>query len=360
MGEIIVQQKIRKRRKNGSLLRSLFIFFQQRYEELRLPDLKSLVNQISVAPVYMAILVTVFAVILFFSFSTASSGMTIQSDNFILPREDNIDHLLHSYMDVENDIPEELTSSAELPQGITQQLQENTYTLAPGDTLSEIAAEYGLTLDTLISYNGIRDVRRLSVGTELRIPNIDGVMYTVRRGDNLSAIAYRHSVRLNDITDANNMETAMIRPGDQLFIPGGRMAPLELRRVLGELFVYPTRSRFTSGFGMRRDPFTGEPQFHNGIDLANATGTAITAAMDGTVQRIGINRTYGRYIILSHAGGFQTWYAHLNRARVSAGQTVVQGQRIADMGNSGYSTGSHLHFSIYRRGEPINPMEFLH
>ncbi|MFP4365329.1 MAG: LysM peptidoglycan-binding domain-containing protein, partial [Spirochaetia bacterium] len=180
MGEIIVQQKIRKRRKNGSLLRSLFIFFQQRYEELRLPDLKSLVNQISVAPVYMAILVTVFAVILFFSFSTASSGMTIQSDNFILPREDNIDHLLHSYMDVENDIPEELTSSAELPQGITQQLQENTYTLAPGDTLSEIAAEYGLTLDTLISYNGIRDVRRLSVGTELRIPNIDGVMYTVR------------------------------------------------------------------------------------------------------------------------------------------------------------------------------------
>ena len=239
-------------------------------------------------------------------------------------------------------------------------LEVSSYTVRPGDTLGAIALRYGLKLDTLISFNQIEDVRRLQIGDRYQIPNRDGLLYTVKRGDSLSSIASQFSSTVNEILDANDLQSRTINDGQVLFVPGARMNDTELRLILGELFVWPTQGRFTSGFGMRPDPFTGVRRFHNGIDLANAVGTPIRAAAAGRVVHIETQvGNYGKFVILSHPGGFQTLYAHMDSFSVRNGQTVTRGQVIGTMGNTGRSTGPHLHFSVIRNGTFVNPLQYL-
>jgi len=244
--------------------------------------------------------------------------------------------------------------------GAPPSLRLAAYTVQEGDTLSGIAQRFGLAMDTLISFNGIQEARALKVGARLTLPNGNGLMYRVRRGDSLEGIARRFAVALNDLLDWNSLESSLIVPGQALFIPGARLSEHELNRVFGRLFILPSRGRLSSRFGMRGDPFTGVSRFHNGIDLAGAVGTPVMAAMSGRVSMVGFNPNYGRYVILSHAEGFQTLYGHLDGFRVRKGARVKQGELIGTMGNSGYSTGSHLHFAIFLRGEPVDPSRYLH
>ena len=239
-------------------------------------------------------------------------------------------------------------------------ISTTSYTVRSGDTISGISQRFELSMDTVISFNNIQDARSMKVGTILTIPNSSGLKYRVKRGDYLGGIANKFGVALNELLDWNNLETSVIVPGQDLFIPNARLSEMERNRVFGRLFIYPTKGRITDRFGMRRDPFTGMRRFHNGVDLAAPVGTPVIASMSGRVAMVGYNPTYGKYLILTHPEGFQTLYGHLSAFRVQKGETVGQGQRIADMGNSGYSTGSHLHFSIFRRGEPIDPFEYLH
>lgn len=259
-------------------------------------------------------------------------------------------------------IPEQnrLIDSGARQAEIIDSIETKSYTVRSGDTISAIAQRFNVSMDTVISFNGIQDARGLTIGTVLTVPNADGLKYKVKRGDFLGSIAKKYRVALNDLLDWNNLETSVIVPGQELFIPGARLSEMELNRVFGRLFIYPTRGRITDRFGMRKDPFTGMRRFHNGIDLAGPVGTPVTAAMTGRVAMLGYNPTFGKYIILTHAEGYQTLYGHLNAFRIAKGQKVKQGQLIADMGNTGYSTGSHLHFSIFRRGEPIDPLRYLH
>lgn len=129
--------------------------------------------------------------------------------------------------------------------------------------------------------------------------------------------------------------------------------------ALGRLFVQPARGSITSGYGYRSDPFSGLRKFHNGIDIANQAGTPIVAAMSGTVDTAGYNGNYGRYLVLRHADGYQTLYAHLNKVLVAAGDRVRQGQRVGEMGNTGYSSAVNLHFSIFHNGAHVDPSEHL-
>ncbi len=239
-------------------------------------------------------------------------------------------------------------------------LRTSRYTIQQGDTLSTVAQRFGLTMDCLISFNGIQDARTLRAGTALLVPNSSGLKYRVRRGDSLAGIAKRFGIALNDLLDWNSLESSVIRPGQDLFVPGARLSEQELNRVFGRLFILPTRGRLSSRFGVRGDPITGVSRFHNGIDLAGAIGTPVLATMSGKVSMLGFNPNFGRYIILSHPEGFQTLYGHLDSFLVRKGQRVKQGETIALMGNSGYSTGSHLHFSIFNRGEPVDPFRYLH
>jgi LysM repeat protein len=233
------------------------------------------------------------------------------------------------------------------------------YQVAAGDSLGTIAERFDVTLDTIISFNELRRERDLQEGLELVVPSHSGVRYTVRRGDNLSRIATRHGISLDAILDVNDVSSSVITPGQILLIPGVGLSENVRNRVLGRLFIVPARGRLTSPYGFRNDPFTGLRKFHNGIDIANGPGTAVVASMSGTVASVGYNGNYGRYVILRHADGFQTLYAHLSRTHVSQADRVRQGQQLGEMGNTGYSTGNHLHFSIFLNGTHVDPQEYL-
>jgi murein DD-endopeptidase MepM/ murein hydrolase activator NlpD len=259
-------------------------------------------------------------------------------------------------------VPEEQRESTKgaLRPGVIQSLKVARYQVKEGDTLSRIAERFSLNLDTVLSYNDIRDVRRLVAGKILELPNTDGLKHRVSRGEFLGAIARRYGIELNGLLDWNDLDSSVIRPGQELFIPGARLKPQELNRILGRLFIYPARGRLSSGFGVRPDPFTGIWRFHNGVDIANDPGTPVLAAMSGKVAMIGYNANFGKYVIVSHSDGFQTLYGHLSEFQSRRGQSVAQGQVIGRMGNTGYSTGPHLHFSIFLRGEPTDPFKYLH
>lgn len=117
--------------------------------------------------------------------------------------------------------------------------------------------------------------------------------------------------------------------------------------------------RNTSGFGYRRDPKTGGRRMHKGNDLAGARGTAIMATGDGVVTFAGRQSGYGRLIKIRHIRGFETYYAHLSQIRVKLGQRVSRGERIGDMGNTGRSTGVHLHYEVRINGTAVNPSKYM-
>jgi len=124
--------------------------------------------------------------------------------------------------------------------------------------------------------------------------------------------------------------------------------------------AWPTVSRkLTSGFGYRSDPFTRKSTFHAGVDITGDVGDPIFAAGDGTVEEAGFNRTRGNYIIIAHRTGLKSQYMHLSKIGVKAGQRVRRGDRIGEMGNTGRSTGPHLHFQVVASEKPVNPLPYL-
>jgi murein DD-endopeptidase MepM/ murein hydrolase activator NlpD len=128
-----------------------------------------------------------------------------------------------------------------------------------------------------------------------------------------------------------------------------------------ESFAWPLAIQgvFTSGFGNRPDPFTGRTTMHQGIDISAAGGTRINAAEAGYVRIAGWSASYGNYIVIDHADGYSTLYAHNSRNRVTVGQRVTRGQHIGDVGSTGHSTGNHLHFEIRLNGVHLDPMGFF-
>ena len=234
------------------------------------------------------------------------------------------------------------------------------YTVKKGDTVSGIASGAGLrNFGTLLSVNNIDNARRISVGQVLRIPSADGLLYTVKKGETLAGIAAAHNVSVTTLLDANDLTNETLSVGQKLFIPGAALSSFELRKALGELFIYPIHGRLTSPFGYRSDPFTGARSFHSGVDLAAPTGTSVKATLDGRIAETGFNRIYGNYVIITHDRGYQSLYGHLSAIYVKRGQYVTQGAVVGAVGNTGYSTGPHLHLSIYKNGSLINPFSVL-
>lgn len=234
------------------------------------------------------------------------------------------------------------------------------YTVKKGETVSGIASRAGLrNFGTLLSVNSIDNARRISAGQVLRIPSTDGLLYTVKKNETLASIAAAFKVNITVLLDANDLTQETLSVGQQLFIPGAALSAFELRKALGELFIYPIHGRLTSPFGYRSDPFTGTKSFHTGIDLAAPTGTAVKATLDGKVAETGVNRIYGNYVIITHDRGYQSLYGHLSAIHAKRGQYVTQGTVVGEVGSTGYSTGPHLHLSIYKNGSLIDPFSVL-
>jgi murein DD-endopeptidase MepM/ murein hydrolase activator NlpD len=257
----------------------------------------------------------------------------------------------------EQGVPAEETG--EIPLDMVETFTWKEYKVKKGDTLSEIAKVQQLDMGTLIASNGITNARRLREGEILRIPNMDGIPYTVKAGDSLSSISTASSVPLRVILDVNDLESDVINAGMNLFLPGARMPQEDIRLALGESFIYPVRGVLSSPYGWRIDPIAKVERFHSAIDLAAPLGTPVKAAMDGRVSRVAVNSVYGNYIILTHQGSYQTLYAHLSVVSVKQGAWVTQNSKIGEVGSTGYSTGPHLHFSVFRNNKVINPLEVL-
>ena len=244
----------------------------------------------------------------------------------------------------------------------TQPVTYQNYSVRSGDTISGITRKFGLrNISTLISVNDISNVRQLGAGQKLKIPSIDGIIYTVKKGDSLESIVKKYNVKLATILDVNELNTDVLSAGQQLFIPGAAMDSKALKEAMGELFIMPLKSKFrwSSSYGKRIDPIAGVSSFHTGTDMACPTGTPIYAAMSGTIATAGVSRVYGNYVIIEHGNGYQTLYAHMSKIIATKGQWVSQGTKIGLVGSTGYSTGPHLHFTVYKNGKMIDPMTIL-
>lgn len=277
-------------------------------------------------------------------------SLDIAMADFALPKRE--------YFDREGN----LGTSASIASLVTKPVNFQNYTVKAGDTISGIAKRFGLSnISTLIAINNISNVRSLRSGQKIRIPSIDGLTHSVKQGESLSGIAKKYNVSLVNLLDVNDLSSEIVQKGDLLFIPGAKMDAMALSEALGELFKDPLGVpwRLTSNYGYRADPFTGVKSFHTGIDMAAPLGTNIKASMAGTIAAASYNQVYGNYVIISHSGGYQTLYAHMATISVKLGQKVNQGTVVGKLGSTGYSTGPHLHFTVYKNGQLIDPFTVL-
>ncbi|MBU2568287.1 MAG: M23 family metallopeptidase [Elusimicrobia bacterium] len=121
----------------------------------------------------------------------------------------------------------------------------------------------------------------------------------------------------------------------------------------------PCDGATTSPYGFRVHPLTGNYEFHTGLDIGNVKGTSVMVTADGIIKHCGWAQGYGKMIIVDHGYGFQTYYAHLSKMLITKGQKVKRGQAIGLMGETGTTTGVHLHYEVWRRGKTTNPARFM-
>jgi len=250
----------------------------------------------------------------------------------------------------------------EAPHELMVTFQWHQYKVQKGDVVGTIARKFGVSESTVIASNGIRNVRLLQEGATLRIPSVDGMPHIAKKGESYSSIAAKYEVPLEAILDINDIKSDLLKEGESIFIPGARMNDMDLSVAMGNsFFTYPVSGKVvTSEYGMRRDPFSQQWVYHKGIDLRGNLGATVMAAMDGVVSVVKEDWLYGKYVILTHSNGFKTLYAHLSTQSVKEGDRVSQGRKIGEVGNTGHSTGPHLHFSIFDQdGKDINPLSLL-
>lgn len=239
-------------------------------------------------------------------------------------------------------------------------LYYSSYRIKKGDMIGVIAEKYGISQDTLISVNKIRATRTIQIGQNIKIPSLDGILYTVKKdGETPETIAEKYEVSADEVANVNKIAVnASLDAGQSVFVPGAELDWITRQEINGDLFRKPIRSyyRITSYFGWRGSPFTGRRQFHGGIDMACSTGTPIYAAMEGVISYRGYSNVYGNYVIVTHHSGYKTLYGHMSRfSKLTVGNRVTTGSVIGYVGSTGQSTGSHCHFTVFKNGRMVDP-----
>jgi murein DD-endopeptidase MepM/ murein hydrolase activator NlpD len=240
-----------------------------------------------------------------------------------------------------------------------------THTLQEGETFSDVATHYGLSVEALVGANpDISSMDTLPAGLELLVPPAPGLVVVLERGQDIKGLLERYNVDPLEFMRANAIQSPLeLRPGKMIFLPGVKpQASLDrLAKVREEenRYIWPLQGRITSYFG-RRNLGMGTASFHSAIDIAAPTGTPITAARSGTVVYAGwSNRGYGNLVKIQHSGGDETWYAHQSEIWVGVGQAINQGETIGLVGSTGLSTGPHLHFELHEGGNAVDPLAYL-
>lgn len=259
-----------------------------------------------------------------------------------------------------------------LPEEIDGQLyaEENNslvsyhiYKVQPGDMISVIAEKYGVSQDTLISVNKIKQSRLIQIGQYLKIPSMLGILYTAKSsGETVDSVAKYYKVDALKCALANGLEASgTLSEGQTIFVPDAQLDWVTRQEINGDLFVSPLKRRYylSSNYGWRASPFTDKRSFHTGIDMATGEGTAVYPALIGKVSATGYNAVYGNYVIVAHHSGYRTLYAHLSSISCKKGQSVGTSSVIGRVGNTGLSTGPHLHFTVYKNGKTVNPLSLM-
>lgn len=243
-----------------------------------------------------------------------------------------------------------------------------------GEVVGKIAQDYNISVNTVLWANNLSARSYIRPGDKLKILPVDGLVYRVVKGDNVSKIAKKYGADVKKIIEFNKLEESGsgIKVGEELIIPGGEMSRIVYQTITnrpsafdkitpplpsinapaGSGYLWPTNIKYISQYyGWR----------HTGLDIAGPTGSPLYASRAGEVvkSQCGYNGGYGCYIIINHGGGVQTLYGHASKLYVSVGDYVEQGQTIALMGSTGRSTGPHIHFEVRINGRRVNPLGYV-
>jgi murein DD-endopeptidase MepM/ murein hydrolase activator NlpD len=234
------------------------------------------------------------------------------------------------------------------------------YKTHSGDTIFSIAEKFNLVSDTIISFNSLANDLSISTGDTLLIPNMNGVVIFPSNTTSTERIARIYNIPESLLLYVNNIRSGNILAREEVFIPFARMSDEEKAYFISRPFIYPLDGgRFTSNYGKRFHPILHRWAFHGGVDIGTPYGSSVYASSDGKVIHVGPGNGYGNLIVIQHKYGYTSWYGHLSKYLVKVGDTVKQRELIAYSGNSGISTGPHLHFEIRRFNLRKNPMQVL-
>lgn len=236
------------------------------------------------------------------------------------------------------------------------------YQVVSGDTLSTIADKFGVSVDSIKWANDIqRDT--LSIGQQLKIPPVTGIVHKVKDGETIYTISKKYKTDAQKIVnfpfnDFADLDTFALNVGQTLIVPDGviEQAPA---------ITAPVPPIFAGGTGQFQWPTNGiitqyPVWYHMALDIANPSAPVVSAADSGVVSSVQyLKYDYGQHIIVSHGDGLSTLYAHLQDIYVKVGDRVARGQVIGRMGSTGRSTGTHLHFEVRKNGVIVNPLPFL-
>ncbi|HPJ36986.1 MAG TPA: M23 family metallopeptidase [Spirochaetota bacterium] len=253
-----------------------------------------------------------------------------------------------------------------------QGLTLHIVTVKRGDNFWKLAKKHGVDIDTLIGVNPFWGNLLASVNQKIVIPSHKGVLHFVTDLDDVQELAALYDASPDDVVLQDlplfyryyYKITGDYRPV-AVFIKNVKpksmymTASLAKQYRLREMFRSPLGGRYSSFFGMRTHPIVNRRGFHNGIDIATAYGTPVGAACGGTVTAAGWMGGYGKAVVIVHREGYKTLYGHLSRIFVRSGQTVTAGRILGRVGSTGFSTGPHLHFTLWKDGKLINPMSVL-
>ena len=233
------------------------------------------------------------------------------------------------------------------------------YTLDGEESLHAVAARFSLPTESLATLNRIPSPAIPTHREYLLVPSLPGLFLAEAPENRLESFLAEErretAAELRPLSILMNGKRVTLR-----FLPEARLSGSEQRHFLGSFFRSPlTEAVITSRFGYRSHPVFGFRTFHRGVDFRSPRGANVFVAAPGEVTEIGRDGVLGVYVTVEHAGGYQTRYAHLSEVTVSLKDALLSGSIIGKVGNTGISTGPHLHFEIIQRDRHIDPLALL-
>jgi murein DD-endopeptidase MepM/ murein hydrolase activator NlpD len=235
-----------------------------------------------------------------------------------------------------------------------------SYKTKETDELMPLSARCNIPYDTIATLNRIQTFpqKGFPAGTVLLLPSVPGIFLPATPSSDLEKL-----IASSRGEDAGVPVTISFNGNREewRFIPGDDFSPNERAFFLHpELFRFPLKNwRLTSAFGMRTSPISGKQLYHKGLDLAAPMGTDVFAARDGIVTETGESAVYGKYVVISHDGGWKSLYGHLSKIDAVLKSNVKTGTLIGRVGSTGLSTGPHLHFELLQNGAAQDPFKIL-